>query len=361
MDKIFKLIELILKKDVSLYQIIMLLISISPSFLIFTIPIAFLCGVLLTFGRLSTDCEIIAFKASGISLYQLFYPIFIISIFIYLITSSLVFYGLPWGNRGFQAMLYMIAHSKSEIELKERVFNDNFEGLVIYVDKIPLEDKKLEGILIYDEREKNRTTTVFAQKGFLIPDPQTREIVLRLIDGDIHRYESKSNVYQKIKFNSYDIKLELTKAISSINKKLKKRELSIKEIKTKIVELKKFGENTIELEIELHKRYAFPFASIIFALIGVPLGIKPRRSGRSYGFILTILIILSYYFLISIFEIIGLKVKFPLPVIAWGPNIIIGGFGLYLLIRSANERSFKSLKILVGIIENLQYKWKRFF
>ncbi len=361
MDKILKLIELIVEKDANLSQIIMLLMFISPSFLIFTIPISFLCGTLLAFSRLSTDSEITALKASGISLYQLFYPVFILSIIFSLITSFMVLYGLQWGNRGFKAMLYIIAQSKADVEIKERVFNDTFDGLVVYVDKIPIDNKKMEGILIFDEREKDKMITVFAEEGFLVPNPRTQEIIFRLNNGNIHIYNQKTNVYQKIKFNSYDIKLELAKAFSYMEKKLKDRELSIDEIRFKITELKKRGENVANLEIELQKRYAFPFSCIIFGLIGVPLGIQSRRSGRSYGFILTILIVLVYYFSQSTFENFGPRFGFPIILTAWGTNILFGVIGLYLLTIGSKERTIKGISILVGMIENIQYRWNKYF
>ena len=88
------------------------------------------------------------------SLYQLYFPIAILSISAYLFTSFLVFYGLPWGNRGFMNTFYVILKSKADIDIKERVFNDMFNNLVVYVDKVPIQGKKMEGILIYDEREK---------------------------------------------------------------------------------------------------------------------------------------------------------------------------------------------------------------
>ena len=75
MDKILKLIELVVNRGGSLSNILMLFLFISPSFLIITIPVSVLLGTLLTFGRLSSDSEITAFKASGVSLYQLFFPI----------------------------------------------------------------------------------------------------------------------------------------------------------------------------------------------------------------------------------------------------------------------------------------------
>jgi lipopolysaccharide export system permease protein len=361
MDKILKLIELIVSRGVSLPQILMLLLFISPSFLIFTIPMAVLLGTLLTFGRLSGDSEITAFKASGMSLYQLFLPISIFSIGAFLLTSFLVFYGLPWGNLGFKSTLYLIAQSKADIEIKERVFNDIFDGLVVYVDKVPIQGKRMEGVLIYDDRDKEKSTTIFAKEGFFASDPKSQEVTLRLLHGDIHRFENHENVYQKVRFETYDIKLELAKTFTSIGKKLKDKEMSIDDIKEKIEEVKKRGEDTTPLSVELHKRYAFPFACIVFGLIGVPLGIQPRRSGRSYGFVFSLLIILAYYISLIAFEILAVRRTIPTFLAGWAPNFLFGGLGIYLLIKTANETPFKLSIWLTEAIDVIQRKWKGLF
>lgn len=361
MDKILKLIELIVTRGVSISQILKLLLFISPSFLIFTIPMAVLLGTLLSFGRLSGDSEIIAFKASGMSLYQLFLPIGVLSIFGCLLTTYLVFYGLPWGNRGFMSTLYVIAQSKADIEIKERVFNDAFDGIVVYVDKVPIHGKKIEGILIYDERDPAKIGTIFAKEGFLMSNPKSQEIILRLFNGDIHRFEPRGNVYQKVRFDAYDLRLELTKAFTAIGKKLKDKEMSIDEIKEKMKKMEGNGEDTTSLKVELHKRFAFPFACIVFGLIGVPLGIQPRRSGRSYGFVFSILIILSYYISLTASEILAVRHTVPTFLAGWAPNFLFGGLGVYLLIKAANESPFKLSVWVIEAIDAVQRKWRGLF
>jgi lipopolysaccharide export system permease protein len=361
MDKILKLIELIVTRGVSFSKVLMLLLFISPSFLVFTIPMAFLLGTLLSFGRLSGDSEITAFKASGVSLYQLFLPISILSMIAYLFTSFLVFYGLPWGNRGFMATIYLIAQSKADIEIKERVFNDVFDGLVVYVDKVPIQGKRIEGVLIYDERDKEKVNTIFAKEGFLNSDPKSREVVLRLLSGDIHRFEPKTKVYQKIKFDTYDLKLELGKTFAAMGKKLKEHEMSIDEIKEKIEKMKKKGEDTTGQEVELHKRYAIPFACIVFGLIGVPLGIQPRRSARSYGFILGILILMTYYMSLTASEILAMRKTIPVFLAGWTPNLLFSGLGVYLLVKTAKESPFKPLIWLTEGLDFIRQKWKGLF
>ena len=359
MDKILKLIELIVNRGGSLSNILMLFVFISPSFLIITIPISVLLGTLLTFGRLSSDSEITAFKASGISLYQLFFPVSVFALAAFLMTSFLVFYGLPWGNRGFKATLFLIAQSRADIEIKERVFNDMFSGLVIYVDRVPIQGNRMEGILIYDDREKGKSNTIIAREGFLINNPESQEIILRLNNGDIHRYEPRVQTFQKIKFDTYDLKLELSKALLALGKKLKEFEMSIDEIKEKIETLKKQGKDITSQQVELYKRYTIPFTCIVFALIGAPLGIQPRRSGRSYGFILSILILLVYYISIIAFESLAVNKTIPPYLAGIAPTFLFGCLGIYLLMKASKESSFKPAVWLIEGIDGLQRKWKR--
>jgi lipopolysaccharide export system permease protein len=360
MDKIFKLIELIVNRGGNVTNILMLLLYIAPSFLTFTIPTAVLLGILLTFGRLSGDSEVTAFKASGISLYQLYMPIAIFSVSAYLITSFLVFYGLPWGNRGFLSTLYLIAQSKPDLEVKERIFNDSFKGLVVYVDKVPVQGKKMEGILIYDERDKENVSTIFAQEGFLISSPRSQEVVLKLLNGTLHRFEPRANAYQKMQFNSYDLKIELRKTIADIERKFKEHEMSVDEIKKKIEKMRAQGQDTTPEEVEVHKRYAIPFACIVFGLIGVPLGIQPRRSGKSYGFVFSILILLAYYISLIAFEILAVRRVVPAFLAGWSPTFMFGGLGVYLLIKAANESPFKPAVWLIDGLDFLQKKWRKF-
>jgi lipopolysaccharide export system permease protein len=273
----------------------------------------------------------------------------------------LVFYALPWGNRGFKATLYRLVQSKADIEIKERVFNDAFSGLVVYVDRVPLQGNHMEGILIYDQREKGKSNTILAKEGFIINNPESQEIILRLRNGDIHRFEPEAHTFQKIKFDTYDLKLELAKTFAAIEKKLKDREMSINDIRGKIEEIKRIGGDTTSYEVELHKRYAVPFTCIVFALIGVPLGIQPHRSGRSYGFILSILILLAYYVSLTASEVLAVRKIIPPFSAGWTPNFLFSGLGIYLLVKTASESPFKPIAWLTQAFDFIQRKWKGFF
>jgi len=111
--------------------------------------------------------------------------------------------------------------------------------------------------------------------------------------------------------------------------------------------------------VEIHKRYAIPFTCLVFALMGVPLGIQPRRSGRSYGFILSILILLAYYISVTVSEMLAMR-RTVTPLIAgWTPNLLFTGLGIYLFVKAANESPFKPVVWLAAGIDWIQQKWKR--
>jgi lipopolysaccharide export system permease protein len=137
--------------------------------------------------------------------------------------------------------------------------------------------------------------------------------------------------------------------------------LSVEDIKQKIEKRKGSGEDATPQEVELHKRYAIPFACIVFGLIGVPLGIQPRRSGRSFGFVFSILLLLAYYISLTGSEILALRRTIPPYLAGWAPNVIFGGFGIYLLIKTAKESPSKLVVWLTETFDLIQRKWKGLF
>ncbi len=137
--------------------------------------------------------------------------------------------------------------------------------------------------------------------------------------------------------------------------------MSIEEIKEKIREMKKQGKDTTSLEVEVHQRYAIPFACIVFALIGLPLGIQPRRSGRSYGFVFSILILLAYYVSLSASQLLAVQKAIPVFLAGWAPNLLFGLFGTYLLLKAAKESPFMPSIWLNETVESIRNRWRGLF
>lgn len=154
----------------------------------------------------------------------------------YLLTTFLVIYALPWGNRGFKYVLYDIARTKAYTALRERTFNDSFDGIVIYVDKIPLRGKKLERIFIHSEdKQGGENKTILAKEGYVGTHPDSQDIVFQLI-GVTGDHMSKGNeFYARIESDSLIQKLTFGGNVSRIKGfRARDWEMSIGELRTKI-------------------------------------------------------------------------------------------------------------------------------
>jgi len=113
-------------------------------------------AVLLTFLRMSSDNEIIALKTGGMSIYGLLPPAIVFCCLGWGLTAFMSMFGAPWGKTSFQHLIYDVAASNVNVGLKERTFNDSFDGVMLYAHKIDLKKNTLRDVFIEDQRhEKN--------------------------------------------------------------------------------------------------------------------------------------------------------------------------------------------------------------
>jgi lipopolysaccharide export system permease protein len=364
MGKTLFLTDLLVNKGVGFFDIAKLLIYFFPSSLFLIIPIALLLGVLVAFARLSNDNEITALKASGISLYQLTPSVLLLSIAAYLLTTFLVIFALPWGNQGLRNTLFDIAKTKAYTALKERTFNDSFDGVVIYVDRISPRGNTLGGIFVHIEDKKGEegTRTILAKEGHVVTDPHSQEIVLNLTGVTGDQVAEGSKFYGRIESEALIQKLTFGGDFSKIRKfRARRWEMSLGDLKKKIEIKKSQGVDYTKYLLDLHMKFSIPFACIVYGLIGIPLGIQPRRSGKSYGFILGLLVVLAYYILLTSAEILSNKGKLPPVLASWTPNFVVMALGIYLLVKVGNESPVSFLQWLNKILETITSGSKRFF
>ena len=336
--RILKLVEMVVNRGVPPLDVLKLFSYILPAFLEVTVPMALLLGVLVAFGRLSSDSEIIALKTSGISLYQLLRPVASFAIVIYFVALGLSLYARPWGNSLLHSGLYEIAKKRASAGIKEKVFNDDFSGLVIYVDHIEPPGNTLRGILISDTRDSNQRNTVFAQVGVLVPNERLHVLTLRLLNGSIHAFYPSDRSYHRTDFSTYDITLDLNTALANLRPREKDpSEMTLAELQQAIAAKRLAGEPAFSEAVELHRKFSIPFACLAFAAIGIPLGIQPTRSVRSRGFTLSLSLIFLYYLLLTLGESLGQRGVLPAGIALWLPNVLLSGLAVMLFIRAARE------------------------
>lgn len=340
MGRILQLMDLMINKGVAVADIGKLILYLMPSFLTITIPVSLLISILIALGRLSRDNEIIVLKSSGLSLYQLLPPIVFVSLCAFIITAVTGFFLVPYGNFATKNLLFGMARQKASIGVKERVFNGDFAGLVLYAEELPSQGDFMRGVFISDNRTLKEPATIIARRGYFVSDPDSMVVTLRLQDGSMHTVDGDAGTYKKVDFTSYDINLDLSASIGGGSGEITKdsKEMSLTELisESRTPGLKETALK--EIIIELHKKFTLPFACIVFGIIGVPLGISKHRSGKSRGFVIGLMVIMIYYVLQIGGEALGETGMLPPAAGAWISNILVGAVGVYLLITAAKEK-----------------------
>ncbi len=169
-----------------------LLFYASTTFVPMALPLAILLSSIMTFGNLGEHYELVAIKASGISLRKAMKPLVILSIFISIGAFLFSNYVLPITNLKFGALLYDVRQKKMTFNLSEGIFYYGLENYVIRVDKKDKDDKTIYGVLIYNHKSHmGNTEVVSAKKGIMELTPDQKKIVFTLFDG--YNYKEVTN------------------------------------------------------------------------------------------------------------------------------------------------------------------------
>ncbi|MBW1972438.1 MAG: LptF/LptG family permease [Deltaproteobacteria bacterium] len=207
--------------------------------------------------------------------------------------------------------------------------------------------------MIQDERDKDAINTIFAKEGRIIADETGQQVILRLTNGTIHRRDKKRGDYYIVSFEGYDLNLDFWGSISKKKFRMTRYEMSIKELSKRIKEEKERGEDYRELQVHLYSKFALPFVCIIFGIMGIPLGLKGKKSGKYLGIIISLVVVVFYYIIFSIAEVLGSRGNISPIVASWLPNILLAVFAIYIFLINAKEKE----SFLFNFIE---YFFKRF-
>ncbi len=216
--RILKLVELLVTRGVPLFQIGKLFALILPTFLEMTVPMALLLGILVGLSGLSNDKEILALKASGISPYQVFWPIGMVALFVSLLTLLTTTLVRPAANLELKKELYNIAKSRVATALKENIFNSEFPNVLIYVEEVIPPGNTSQGVLIVDRRDPTRETVIFGKVALFLSNEETATLSLKLFDGVIHEKEKNQPDFSQTHFNVYHFNLDLEETFNLIKK-----------------------------------------------------------------------------------------------------------------------------------------------
>jgi lipopolysaccharide export system permease protein len=206
----------------------------------------------------------------------------------------------------------------------------------LYVDE-RVGGNRLRGIVISDRTNPERPFLVFAESGEMRLDEQSAELTLLLERGDVHidLRRSEDDRYQRIGFERFEYKISVAEMMNP-SQALRAREMPLAELREVVDriesgDLEPLRDAAPAYATNLQRRYALPAAPALFALVGVPLGMRRKRGARSYGVILCALLAFGYYALQSFCELLATEKGLPPRLAVWLPNLLFAAVGIGLL------------------------------
>ena len=356
MDTIDRDAEALLGKGVSLPVIGRMLILLVPSALAVTIPMAFLLGLLVAFGRLSGDSEWVALQACGVTLLRMLRPVLGLAVLCWGATMWVLIDGVPRGNQAFREMEYGVVAAKVESEIKPRVFFEYFPNLVLFVRDTGAGGVGWSDVFMADTSKPGAPQVSVARSGRMILDRAQQKVELALEDSVAYQMGTDAQGRAEYSENaSQFLRRELNaEGVFPKGGPMKGDvERTIEELKASIVELRKQGQPTNRADYFIQMKYSIPVACFVFALMGLGLGVSSSRGGKLAAFALGSGVVFVYYIIMFQTRSLAMGNRIPGGLAAWLPNILLGPAGAVILLRKARSsgRSFQFSIPAVGVLK----------
>ena len=334
-----KLLPLLVNHDVPMEYLLAFIAYVLPFSLIFTIPWGLLTAILLVFGRLSADNELIALRANGVSVTRVCVPLAGIALVFTAICSWLNVQVAPAAQEKLRSTIFDLATRDPMALFGSDQVIDQFPGRKIYVGK--KEGNRLENITVFELDENSLPMKVtFARSGMLEADLQNKRILMHLYAARYQQRDEKDpNDLRKIRDGINMAEGTLPISLEELYEKEKKRPsrsaLSIQQLLEQLKSENKREQSASRTEI--NKRFSFPFACLAFAIIGVPLGVTAHRRETSVGFAVGLIVAVTYFLFVIIGDTLRGNPRVHPELLVWFPNVLFIVLGALLFRRLARQ------------------------
>jgi LPS export ABC transporter permease LptG/LPS export ABC transporter permease LptF len=323
-----------------------MLLTLLPSTLGVTIPMALLVGLLIGLGRMSGDREAVALLACGVSPYRLLRPILLLATAAGAIHLWVMLSAIPDANQTFRQITYDVISQQVENDVRPQVFYTNFPNLILYTRDVVPGGGGWKDVLVADTR-KPTTDIYMARRGRLILDRDKQTVDLVLEDGN--RYSTRGSDGKEVEVYRFPQNLTVTLDPKSVFQRFElirgMNELTIPQIWAQAADKQKSGFPAHQEMEAINQRFSFPAACLVFAVIGVALGLTVARDGKLAGFVVGIAVIFAYYIFLYLASSItkghyagpggGAQPLLVAQLSRWVPNLILLPFGILALIWRA--------------------------
>jgi LPS export ABC transporter permease LptG/LPS export ABC transporter permease LptF len=300
-----------------------------PNILALTLPIGALFAVLLTTARCSADSELIALQACGIRLTRVARPLLLVAGAVFAVNLANMWWLMPRTNLQSRLLQQKLRLSVGAALLQAKEFVEDFQGYLLYVDRIDPDGGQWHGVVLFDTRNPMEEQLVLARSGRYSTNQADGSATLALEDVTTHVLTpDQPGKYRRNANRTLEIYLRPRGPDPSQRIRWGPRETTSAELLGRLTG--KDGstrDEQIEARLELHKRVATPAAALIFVLVGFPLGVRNRRGAKGFGLTASVLLVVLYYVLLTNGEVLTTSGHIPPALGAWLPNIVLATVG----------------------------------
>jgi len=309
----------VINNGVSLSAMSQVFLYYIPILLGYTLPIACLITVILTFGQMSSENEILAMRASGIHLLRLLSPLIVVGITLCMVVYLLNDRIIPEAYEAQTRILQETGSQDPTAMLEPGSFINAFDKYIIFIYR--MENDMLYGVRIYQPAPNKPTRTIIAEQGEFVHVPGKDELMLKLVNGTTDEPDLQNpNNFYKLNFQQSFIRMDLSK--KKMNTEKKSKAMTLRELSQKITALRKVSIDPSPLEAEYHRRMAWSLSPLIFILLGFPFSAITHRRAKSANLLYALLFAAPYYILsLACQGMASQNVLNPI-FLMWIPNII---------------------------------------
>lgn len=324
-NHLFFLARLAAEAGVPIRTNLILLVLRIPYLAAYALPMSMLLATLLAFGRLSDRNEITALRTTGWSLGRIALPVLFAGVLVTSMSLGMTEYVVPRSEARYRDLLAQAIRSPVRVVQQHVLFREPVDGVesVFYARQLDTRDGTMSNVVIIQLLEGRPSRLIEAASARFGPDGWV------LHDGTLYLLGNPSGITTQ--FRELRVTLKRTPKQMAAPPRRDPSELTIREVRAQIAVLRATGESILRYAVSLQLKLALPTSSVIFALLAVPLGLRPHRSGRSVGLALTVLVLLGYYLMMSITITLGERGQLSPFLAAWLPNLMVASTGGYLL------------------------------
>lgn len=295
-----------------------------PWIVVLTLPMAFLLAVLVGLGRLGADSELIALSACGVGPAAVYRPLLGAAavasagvLFLYNVV-------LPPANEALQRAMARVAATSIVNVVAPRTFREPRPGITFFFDRVAPDGRSFEGVFLKlgDEVEPPNRVIVARQGGLTLEGDRlwldlTQSTVHEVDPDDPSRYRATRNASQRLLLAG---EASSGPPGTSVTVTRAWRAQSLAELLSAVRRMRPADPDRRLALVEIHKKFAIPFACVAFAWIGIPLARRLRRGGRGGSFAASLLILVGYYMLLTSGETWAQDGRLSPAVAMWLPN-----------------------------------------